>query len=162
MGKQHLEKLLTELILKNKESFYRVAFSYVKNKEDALDIIQESIYKALSTVHTLEDPKGLKSWFIRIVINTSIDLLRKKKKEFIADDSTLEVISPVSSDRYKDFDLANSLADLDPKYRIVIILKFFEDLKLRDIAEVLNENENTIKTRLYKGLKMLRLQMDNY
>ncbi len=153
------EKLLTDLILNEKENFYRIAFSYVRNKEDALDIIQDSIHKSLKKVHTLKNIDGLRSWFIRIIINTSLDFLRKKKREIIVEDDTLEFLSPHTNDNYENFDLATLLEKLSPKYRIIIILKFFEDLTIREIAEILNENENTIKSRLYKGLEALRIKI---
>ncbi|MEI2358079.1 sigma-70 family RNA polymerase sigma factor [Mesobacillus zeae] len=156
-----MEKLLTDLILENKEKSYRLAFSYVRNEEDALDVIQESIYKALKKVHTLDNPQALKSWFLRIVVNTSLDLLRKRKKEVIVDDDTLEFVSPNSNDTYEDVDLKKQLNELPLKYRTVIILKFFEDLKLREIAEILQESESTIKSRLYRGLKMMQVQMSH-
>jgi len=159
MNKKDQEELLAEFVLENKEKFYRLAYSYVKNEEDALDIIQESIHKALKGIHTLENSQALKSWFFRIVVNTSLDLLRKKKKEMVVDDYTIEFFSPKKNDTYENVDLTRFLNELPEKYRIVIILKFFEDLKIREIAEVLNEKENTIKTRLYKGLKMLRIEM---
>jgi len=161
MKKKDQEELLTEFVLENKEKFYRLAYSYVKNEEDALDIIQESIHKALKGIHTLENSQALKSWFFRIVVNTSLDLLRKKKKEMVVDDDTIEFFSPKKNDTYENVDLTRFLNELPEKYRIVIILKFFEDLKIREIAEVLNEKENTIKTRLYKGLKMLRIEMND-
>lgn len=158
MNKKDREKLLTDFILENKDNFYRLAFSYVKNKEDSLDVIQESIYKALRTIHSLNNIQGLKSWFYRIVVNTSIDLLRKQKKEVYAGDDKLEFFSPKSNDSYENVDLLKLLDELSPKYRIVIILKYFEDMTISEIAEVLQENENTVKTHLYKGLKLLRFQ----
>ncbi|WHY78356.1 RNA polymerase sigma factor [Neobacillus sp. WH10] len=161
MKKKDQEELLTDFVMENKEKFYRLAYSYVKNEEDALDIIQESIHKALKGIHTLENSQALKSWFFRIVVNTSLDLLRKKKKEMVVDDDTIEFFSPKKNDTYENVDLTKLLNELPPKYRTVIILKFFEDLKIREIAEVLNEKENTIKTRLYKGLKMLRIEMND-
>ncbi|MEH7503579.1 RNA polymerase sigma factor [Neobacillus drentensis] len=161
MNKKDQEELLTEFVLENKENFYRLAYSYVKNEEDALDIIQESIHKALKGIHTLENSQALKSWFFRIVVNTSLDLLRKKKKEMVVDEDTIEFYSPKRNDTYENVDLTRLLNELPTNYRIVIILKFFEDLKIREIAEVLNEKENTIKTRLYKGLKMLRIEMND-
>ncbi|CAH2715343.1 RNA polymerase sigma factor SigV [Neobacillus rhizosphaerae] len=161
MNKKDQQELLTEFVLENKEKFYRLAYSYVKNEEDALDIIQESIHKALKGIHTLENPQALKSWFFRIVVNTSLDLLRKKKKEMVVENDILEFFSPQKNDTYENLDLTRLLNELPDKYRVVIILKFFEDLKIHEIAEVLNEKENTIKTRLYKGLKMLRIEMND-
>jgi len=57
--------------------------------------------------------------------------------------------------------LKAALDNLSLNYRTIIILRYFEDLKLREIAEILNENINTVKTRLYTGLKKLRIQMND-
>ena len=73
-----------------------------------------------------------------------------------------DVISYLDSgtvDHYGNIDLKQALDHLPEKYRTVIILRFFEDLKIEEIAEILNENTNTIKTRLYKALEKLRLQL---
>ena len=62
-------------------------------------------------------------------------------------------------DTYEDIDLQEALERLPEKYRIVVILRYFEDMKIGDIAQVLNENENTIKTRLYNGLSKLKIEL---
>ncbi|MHC0038864.1 RNA polymerase sigma factor [Pseudoneobacillus sp. C159] len=160
MNKKVKQALLTDLILENKENFYRLAYSYVKNEGDALDIVQESIYKALKRIHTIENPLALKSWFFRIVVNTALDFINKRKKVMVVEDDILEFIAPSANDKYEDVDLKKFLNELPPKYRIVIILKFFDDLTVNEIATILNENENTIKTRIYKALSMLRIEMN--
>jgi RNA polymerase sigma-70 factor, ECF subfamily len=162
MSKSSLEELIADYVIKNKEIHYRLAFSYVKNADDALDIIQESIYKAISTIDTLKTPGYIKTWFYRIIVNTSIDLLRKRKNAVIVDDETLSGYDLSSVDKYVDIDLQNALEDLPVQYRSVVVLRFFEDLKIEEIASILDENVNTIKTRLYKALKILRVQMNEY
>ena len=56
-------------------------------------------------------------------------------------------------------DLYDAIDLLKPKYKTVIILKYFDDMKIEDIAKVLDENVNTVKSRLYRGLKKLRLEL---
>ena len=153
------EKLLTSCILEHKENVYRLAYSYVKNKEDALDIVQDSIYKAMTSLHLLKNPDMIKSWFYRIVVNTSLDFLRKHKRVMLVDEETFELYQPGKEDVYSDIDLASSLDDLPDKYRSVIILRYFEDLRIHEIAEVLDENINTVKSLLYRGLQLLRVKM---
>jgi RNA polymerase sigma-70 factor (ECF subfamily) len=75
------------------------------------------------------------------------------------EDEVLTRLDSGEADRYEDFDLKNALDQLPEKYRIVIVLRFFEDLKIEEIAEVLDENANTIKTRLYTSLNRLRLTL---
>ncbi|WP_284640745.1 sigma-70 family RNA polymerase sigma factor [Paenibacillus silviterrae] len=154
-----MEQTLIRCITENKESVYRLAFSYVKNKEDALDIVQDSIQKAFVSLSQLKSEKSIKSWYYRIVVNTSLDFLRKQKRLLPVDEATLEMHAPLTEDVYSDIDLKRALNDLPPAYRIIIILRYFEDLKIEEIAEILRENKNTVKTRLYQALGKLRFKM---
>ncbi len=161
MEKNRLEGQIAEHAIKYKENHYRLAYSYVRNVDDALDIVQESIYKAISSMDSLRNPEYIKTWFYRIIVNTSLDLLRKRKKLDIADEEALTNLDPGKTDNYEDFDLRKALENLPDKYRTVVILRYFEDLRIEEIAEVLNENTNTVKTRLYRSLEKLRIKLDD-
>lgn len=124
-----------------------------------MDVVQEAIHKALKSVHRLEDATKMHSWFYKIVVNAALDFLRKKKRVQVTDDDTLEFLSQGESDVYEDQDVRRAIEDLPEMYRVIIILRFFEDLKLEDIAHILGENENTIKTRLYKALRLLKVEL---
>lgn len=160
MKKKDVRRLLTTLIIEQKESYYRLAYSYVKNEQDALDVIQESIQKALLSLDQINDINTIKSWFYKIVVYTSLDLLRKRKKIIVTETTQLETTIKGKIDDYTDLDLQQAIDELPHKYRIIIILRYFEDFKLEEIAAVLDENVNTIKTRLYKAHKMLRLKIE--
>lgn len=162
MHKDSLKKQIAEYVISNKEKYYRLAYSYVKNADDALDIMQESIYKAVSHVDSLQEISYINTWFYRIIVNTSIDFLRKQKKVIPVDNEVLASFVSEINDQYENFDLQRAMGNLPEKYRTVVILRYFEDLKIEEIAEILNENTNTIKTRLYKSLKLLRIKMDDY
>lgn len=161
MLKRKTENLLTSCINENKENIYRLAYSYVKNKEDALDIVQESIYKAMTNIEVLKNPDAIKSWFYRIVVNTALDFLRMNKKIYSMDHEMIENYSSGTEDVYTNIDLKRTLQDLPVKYRSVIVLRYFEDMKIDEVAAVLNENVNTIKTRLYQALLLLRVKMND-
>ncbi|MGE8081044.1 sigma-70 family RNA polymerase sigma factor [Peribacillus loiseleuriae] len=158
--KQDIRQLLVTTITEKKENYYRLAFSYVKNKEDALDIIQESIKKALISVDKINDSQSINSWFYKIIVHTALDFLRKQKKVTLTDVETLEFFSQGQVDDYQNVDLQKALDELPIKYKSIIILRYFEDLKIEEIAKILEENMNTIKTRLYKALELLRIKMD--
>jgi RNA polymerase sigma-70 factor (ECF subfamily) len=161
MGESNIEIQFVDYAIKNKENHYRLAFSYVKNADDALDVVQESIYKAISVIDTLKNPGYLKTWFYKILVNTSLDLLRKRKKLIVVDDEVLLSYDSGAFDNCEDIDLQKALDSLPPQYRSVVILRFFEDLKIEEIASILDENVNTIKTRLYNSLKLLRIQLND-
>lgn len=89
-------------------------------------------------------------------MNVSIDLLRKKKRENLVDEIEESVYEPPDS----GLEVAELLNVLEEKDRTVIILRFFEDMKLEDIAKVMEENINTVKSRLYRALKKLRVNLE--
>lgn len=154
------QQLLAEFILSHQESYYRLAYSYVRNQDDALDIVHESIYKAMTSRHTPTRPEEIKPWFYRIVINTALDLLRKNQLVNLPGEEALESCSSYEMD-CPDPDLQKALDHLPPNYRSIVVLRYFEDLKIEDIAAILGENINTVKTRLYSALKKLRLQLED-
>jgi RNA polymerase sigma-70 factor (ECF subfamily) len=160
IAKKDIKKQLADYVIANKEDYYRLAYSYVKNTNDALDIVQESIFKALSSIALLKEPSYIKTWFYRIVVNTSLDFLRKQRKLVIVEEETLCSLDFGDIDDYQDIDLQTALDALPDNYRSIVILKYFEDLKIEEIAEILNENVNTVKTRLYKSLKVMRMKIE--
>ncbi|APO46980.1 RNA polymerase subunit sigma-70 [Paenibacillus xylanexedens] len=161
MFNRKTEKILTHCIIEHKENVYRLAYSYVKNKEDALDIVQDSIYKAMTHLELLKNPDAVKSWFYRIVVNTALDFLRSNKKVQAMDHEMIETYSPGTEDTYTDIDLKQTLESLPDKYKSVIILRYFEDMKIEEVAAVLDENVNTIKTRLYQAHQLLRIKIND-
>ncbi len=144
-----------QVIYKEYESFYRLAFTYVKNEHDALDIVQESIYKAIKSAKTLKDTTYIKVWIGKIVVNTSLDLLRKKQKEV----SLVEWKEESACDRYQDLDLQNYIKELNKKEQTILLLHYFEGHTLKEVASCMGEKESTIKSLLYRGLHKLQKRM---
>ncbi|TQW73855.1 RNA polymerase sigma factor, partial [Clostridioides difficile] len=139
-------------IIDNKDSFYRIAYSYTKNEEDALDVVQEAMYKALYSVENIKEVNYIKTWFYKILVRTSIDFIRKNRKYNNMTD--IDLIDETGEyDKYTDLDLRRALEELPIEYKSIIILRFFEDLKIEEVAIILDENVNTVKTRLYTALK---------
>jgi len=160
MKKKDLERHFEDYVIKNKGPIYRLAYRYVRNVEDALDIVQESIYKGISSLESLKDINVIKTWFYRIVVNTSLDFIRKRNRETVIDGEYLFENELIDTDNYANIDLERALEKLPYSYRTIIILRYFEDLKINEIAEVLDINISTIKTRLYKGLELLKIEMN--
>lgn len=157
--KMQYDEQLVQFIQRYQNDFYRLANSYCKNEQDALDIVQDSIQKAMQSYDQLEEKEKLKSWFYKIVVHTSLDFLRKHKRVHVMEDEKLMSVYDHYEDHYENIDLEKALDDLPTQYRQIIILRYFEDLKIDDIAFILEENANTIKTRLYKGLKLLKADL---
>lgn len=158
-NKKIKEKKLKDYIVNNQESFYKIAYSYVKNQDDALDIVHDSICKALSKLDLLKDEEVIKPWFYKILVNSSIDYIRKNNKYVTLSEEKL-ANEYNSNDIYTDIDLERALEKLPEEYRIIIVLRYFEDMKIDDIANVLSQNTNTIKTKLYTGLRRLKIKIE--
>ena len=145
---QQVEKALLEFY----PSLYRLAYSYVHNPDDAMDIVQDSAYKAILRAEDVRNQETIKSWLCRIVVNTSLDALRKKRKE----STGLENIPDAGKeDAYEDLDVLRALEGLDERERTVVTLRYFEDMKLSEIVSVTGENLSTVKSILYRSLKNL-------
>lgn len=150
---------LQVFFIQNQDSFYRIAFSYLNNHENTLDVIQDSIIKAVTKLHTLKQEEYMKAWFYRILINECITTLRKEKRYqlFKAEyTKTLDLTTDQISLLGNSIDLYQAIQQLEPRLKTIVILRFFEDLKLEEIALVTKTNVNTVKTRLYKALDKLK------
>lgn len=150
--KPDLRPDVERLLLENYETYYRLAYSYVRNEQDALDAVQESAYRAIKQCRQVKQPEFLSTWVCRIVINAALDLLRRQKRE----EPSPHMPDARWEDAQRDFDLHSLLMSLDEKSRTVLILRYFEDKKLEEIAAVTGDNLSTVKARLYRALKKLR------
>ena len=156
--KQHdaKEKAVEKLLCEKYNSYYRMAMSYVHNEADAMDIVQEGAYKAIKNSSSLKETAFAGTWLYRIMLNEVYRFLNDRKMISFEEEVT-EKLS--YEDRYENVDLKRALENMSVKDKTVIELKYFEELKLDEIASVLEENISTVKSRLYRGLKKLRIQM---
>lgn len=141
------------LIRLNKVAVYRVAKAILNKEEDIEDAVSESILKAYKNIQTLKDEAFFKTWLIRIVINESNNLYKKRSKEIAVDKDHFKNIKV--NDNYKDLSLYNAINSLDEDLRITTILFYFEDMKYKDIAKLLNVKEGTVKSRLSRAKQKL-------
>ncbi len=155
---QDKRESLKEYVKLNQQDFYRLAFSYTKNSDAALDVVQESIVKAIDKIGSLNDTAYLKTWFYRILVNESLMHLRRSKRLVLVE--SIEDGEPgYGEDLAQSMDMYNAIQALEVKIRTVIILRFFEDMKLEEIAVITKTNLSTVKSRLYKGLELLKVSI---
>lgn len=143
------------LIKNNKEYLYKMAFLYVKDEQDALEVIHETVYRAFLNIEKLKKAKFFNTWITRILINVSIDFLKKKGKNEMLDEST-----PIRKERCEisteeKLDLYNAIDLLNDNYKTVIIMMYFNDMKIKDISRVMEIPENTVKTYLRRAKQAL-------
>ena len=127
---QDVKEILIEYIKDNQEKLYRIAFSYSKNEEAALDIVQEAITKALKNINKLSEESYIKTWFYRILINESLQYIRKNKRILTYELEAIENKVDCNVDFAEGLDVYKYVQDLNEKLKTVIILRFFEDMKI--------------------------------
>lgn len=137
---------------------YKMAFIYVKNEHDALDIYQETIYNAYINISKLKNPKFFKTWITRILINNA----KRKLKNTVNSDLLLNAdeIEGISEEDdgveiEEKIDLYNAIDSLSEKYKTPIVLKYFQAMSIREIAQVLKCPENTVKSYIRRGKALL-------
>ena len=150
-----LEEEFIKMVKENKEDFYKVAYSYVKNEQQALDIIGEATYKGFNSLSKIRERKYMKTWFYRIIINESI-ASNRKNKNIVYDTKILENMTEDEIDKDEILDLYNAIDELSDKYKTVIILKYMKQMKTKEIANMLNMNINTVKVQVKRGVDKLR------
>lgn len=133
---------------KYKNTVYSVVFNYVRNVEDALDLMQDVFVKLLKNETEFEDEEHLKAWLIRVACNESKNLL--KKQSHLSNDPISEELpyTHVSND---NADLIQYVLKLPEKYRIPIHLFYYESYSIKQISEVLELPEATVKVHLKRG-----------
>ena len=141
------------LIRINKISMYRVAKSILSKEEDVEDAVSEAILKAYKNIKSLKDESFFKTWLIRIVINESNTLYKKRSREISVENE--HFVNLQVNDKYKDVTLYNAINALDDDLRTTTILFYFEDMKYKDIAKVLDVKEGTVKSRLSRAKEKL-------
>ena len=149
------DKAFEKLINSYKVHLYKISYSYVKNKDTSLEVIQDITYKAWFNIGSLKDVKLFKAWITKIAVNTALTYVKKDKKVLFIED-LLEsknplIYKPKEISIEEKLDLYQALDLLKPKYKTIILLRYFDDMKIEDIAYILDLSSNTVKTRLRRA-----------
>lgn len=144
------------LLNQEKDKLYRTAYSYVQNKEDALDVFQQTVLLAIESIHQLREPKYFTTWLMKICINASLRLLHKQKNVILIDELKLQTLSTEIATSDEKLDLLDAIYRLDEKYKTVLLLKYYEDLTFEQIAQVLGEPIGTVKSNGKRALEKIK------
>ena len=162
---------------KTYKSKYYLALQYMKNEEEAEDVLQEAYIKAFSKLDTLENPEAFQGWLGMIVANTAKNMLAKKRPllfsdlavddegeafEYQIEDDDLEVQPELSYTRQETKELVHELIDsLSEEQRLCILMFHIEGISISEIARTMDCSENTVKSRLNYGRKNLRMKAED-
>ena len=146
------------LITKYQTYLYKMAFLYMKSEDDALDVVGTTILKAYQNIHKLKNPEWFKTWITKILIRTALDELKK-----VVHFQNLEKISAAETHTgislEEKCDLDSAINKLPEKYRTVIILKYFSELSVKEIAFVMNIPEGSVKAYLNRARYELKIML---
>ena len=133
---------------------YRIACRYVKNSIDADDVFSETFLAYFKKERIFESEEHRKDWLIRVTINCAKDLLEQRSQLQQLQEETLPDQTVPDATTYMDLHMA--IESLRPEYREIIKLYYLDDLSVKEIAQVLNKNENTVKTQLFRARDTLK------
>lgn len=144
-----------DLIRLHEKSMYALTFSIVRNDTDAAEVISEAIYRAYKNLSSLKDIKSFKPWILKIVHNSAVDYIRKNTKIVSIDD--IEIPDDgVENEIIKTVSLREAVDSLSHPYRTVIVLYYYEDIPIAQIASITNTTVIAVKQRLSRARKQLR------
>lgn len=150
------DKAYLMLFQQYEADIYRMAYIYVKNNDDALDIVQEVAYQSFKKISTLKTPEYFKTWLMKITINCALSLINKINK-VIPLNLDFEVLTgSEDEDIALTLSLYNLIDTLKEDEKSVILLKYYDDRTLKEISEILDIPLGTAKSVLYRALGKLR------
>ncbi|WP_409273349.1 sigma-70 family RNA polymerase sigma factor [Neobacillus sp. SCS-31] len=159
-------KVIEQLMDLYTDKVYLLAYSFVKDKGLAEDISQEVFLKVYKYLDRYRGESELGTWIYRITVNTSKDFLKKRSlKQLLFESRFFEGVKRTESTETSFFkadqneQLLQTVLTLPVKYREVIVLYYFYDVPIHELAETLDLNTNTVKTRLSRGRDTLKRKL---
>ena len=165
---------LSELYRRTYGAAYRTAAVLIRDEDAVMDILQDSYVKAFRNLHQLREADKFRAWMKRIVHNSAVDWLRKRKPVIfsemsyesesaaeIPDDRTCSLPDAVIDQRETARLMGEILDSLSEEQRAVVVMYYYEQMTVREIADELGANENTVKSRLLHGRKNIEAGVKN-
>ncbi|HKY08107.1 MAG TPA: sigma-70 family RNA polymerase sigma factor [Candidatus Binatia bacterium] len=162
-----------ELVERHKQRAYHIAFGFTRDREEAKDLSQDAFLKAFSNLKTFDGRSSFYTWFYRIVVNVCLDYKRRHKRGPLSSfDETVEnqiepshePAKPRSPDqqvlaRQISDKVEKALQGLPPRQRTAFVLKNSQGLSIKEIAELMDTAEGTVKVHLHRAVAALREQL---
>ncbi|MEO0275742.1 MAG: RNA polymerase sigma factor [candidate division WOR-3 bacterium] len=163
LNEEYIEKLRKKdedavriFVREYKIPLYNYIYRIVYNKEDAEDLLQDTFLKIFKNINNIDFKRNARAFIFKIARNCCIDFLRKKKKEM----PFIEEIYENKNDIYERMRLKgkieSALLNLKEEDREIIILKYIENFKIKEISEIMGIQENTVKIKIFRALKKLK------
>lgn len=160
--KKNEEQKFTELIEENKLRFYKTAKIILKNDDDVYDAIQEALISIYKNYEKLENEKFFSTWATRIIINKCYDLLRKRKNNIVPIDEFIENNPSMGqNDKYEidESGIKQAMNFLNDDVKLIVVLYYYDNYSVKEISEIVNIPEGTVKSRLSTARKILKQKL---
>lgn len=160
-----------DIVEYHKDKLFHLCYRMLGNREEAQDAAQEAFIRAYVNIHSYDTSKKFSTWLYRIATNLCIDRIRKKKPDYyldaeVAGTDGLNMYSQIAADQVlpeeeleqvelQEF-IQSEILKLPEKYRTVIVLKYIDELSLKEISDILDLPLGTVKTRIHRGREALR------
>ena len=152
-AKQGYVNEIGQIILENMQTLYRVAFSILKTEDEINDAISNTTVIVFEKIKTLKNEEYFKTWLTRILINECYKIYNQNKKIVYLENCNQEKLT--YNDEYVDYEIRNLVKNLDRDLRQIVILYYFEDFSVKEIAKIIQKPEGTVKSRLSRARKEL-------
>jgi len=152
-------KAFNQLLEMYENQLFRTAYGILGNRNDALDVVQDTFWQCFRSIASLNKPEAFKSWITKILVNKCMDSIRQNKRIVIWEDFSQFPQTQRENDQDLRMDISTAIGRLDEKYRLILSLRYFQDLSIQEIAQILNCPEGTVKSRLNYALLKLRKEL---
>ena len=165
---------LAILVNRHKDLVYRVAMQITKNSDDASDVLQDAFLKVYDSINAFRQESAFETWLYRIVVNLSIDAVKKQKRQqesmaSLSEVSDVHQSQDIQQDPTRQAEknelqewVTQAVNSLSIKHRAVVILHELEGLSHPQIADILDCSEGTVRSRLHYARKRLRVLLEPY
>lgn len=150
------EEKFIHVVKRNSQRLFVIAFSYLKNKHDAEDALQNTFLKLWKSKIEFDDDLGIDKWLTKVLVN---DCKNFFNLSFRQNKSIEEVYDVSTFDKYFNVDLYNAVMSLNKKERLCVILFYYDDLTISDISKVTGIKESTVKSLLKRSRNKLKLKL---
>lgn len=143
----------------NKAAMFRLARSILRQDADAEDAVAEAVLRGLTHINSLQKQESVKSWLMRITANESYRILSRRRDEAPLDHQPRDLAAPQPK-LEEELNLWEHVKDLPDTLRAPVVLFYYEDLPISEIADILSLSPGAVKTRLSRARVLLRMRLE--